>query len=141
MDSAWVRWMVVVFVLASASALAACTKSASRGTSDTRAPVPATSGRSGPLSPAPPTGDRCRSETFDIALPSEDVLTGVSSPIEAAKRFVALNPGWDFGTPTPVWRVTDQGPQGAEVTNGVLWFEALRLRDKTWVIDKGSRCR
>ncbi len=105
------------------------------------APVPAASGRSAPLSPAAPSGRGCRSETFEIALPSEDVLTGVSSPVEAAKRFVALNPGWDFGTPTPVWRVKNQGLQGAEVTNGVLWFEALRLRDKTWVIDKGSRCR
>ena len=141
MGCARVRWMVVVFVMAFTSALAACTKSASRARSDTGAPVPAASGRSAPVSPAAPTGRRCRSETFDIALPSEDVLTGVSSPVEAAKRFVALNPGWDFGTSTPVWRVTDQGPQGAEVTNGVLWFEALRLRDGTWVIDTGSRCR
>jgi hypothetical protein len=141
MGSARARWMVVFVVVVFASALAACTRSTSHSASKPRTPVPAASSRSAPPSPVTPTGRRCRDEYLDLALPSESVLTGVSSPVKAAKRFVALGGTPGYGSPTSVWRVTDQGARAASLTDGVVHLEAIQLRDKTWVIIGGSRCR
>jgi len=63
---------------------------------------------------------------------------GARSPLDAARRFVAVH---GYGTITTRWSVGVRDRRGGVTLRaGLFWLHATRRSDSKWVIDSGGRC-
>jgi hypothetical protein len=101
------------------------------------APLPSTS--AAPVA----TAAVCRGRGAGFALSLAISSGGAPNPIAAARRFVRHGGVTGFGTVRSVWRVASTPPvtrDEATVLDGRVSLHAVRLRDRTWAVDEGSRC-
>ena len=85
----------------------------------------------------------CQGRGSGFALSLAGGFKGAPDPVGAARSFVRNRTVPGFGTVVSVWVPATPGHRAHDavtLTDGRVSLRAVRLPDRTWAIDSGSRC-